>query len=99
LWGPKNGGGIVTRLIRWPGGDLIVNADASGGELNVRVSDEKRHPVAGFDYSDRKAESVDSTGHLVRWGARSLDEMTGEIIRIEFSIRDADLYGFSAAKR
>lgn len=98
LDGPKGGGGVVTRLLRWPGGDLIVNADASAGEMNVRISDEKREPISGFDYSDREATSFDAVDQVVRWGERSLDELAGTVLRIEFSIRDAKLYGFSAQR-
>lgn len=96
LDGPKGGGVVVTRLLRWPGGDLLVNADASSGEMNVRISDAKRDPVPGFDYSDRAASSVDSVEQSIRWGERSLDDLKGEIIRIEFSIRETELFGFSA---
>lgn len=96
LRGPHGGGGVVTRLLKWPGGDLIVNADASGGELNVRISDEKRNPVEGFDYADRPADSKDAVDLVIRWGDRSLDTLAGQTLRIEFSIREADLYGFSA---
>lgn len=98
LRGPNGGGGVVTRLLRWPGGDLVVNADASEGEINVRISDAKRNPIPGFDYSDREAESLDEVGHVVRWGGRSLEECEGDVIRIEFSLRNADLFGFSARK-
>ena len=45
LRGPQGGGVVCTRQLRWPGGALIVNADASQGELKIRVSDELRRPV------------------------------------------------------
>ncbi len=98
LDGPNGGGAVVTRLIRWPGGDLVVNADASAGEMNVRISDGKRDPLERFDYSDREPNSGDSVGHVIRWGDRSLDELTGNVIRIEFSITNTELFGFSAIK-
>ncbi len=98
LDGPQGGGGVVTRLLRWPGGDLVVNADASAGELNVRISDEKRDPIAGFNYSDRDPSSNDSTAEVIRWGDRSLEELAGTILRIEFSVTDAKLFGFSAQR-
>lgn len=98
LRGPRGGGGVVTRLVRWPGGDLVVNADASEGEMNVRISDEKRVPLPGFDYSDRTPTSEGGVNQVIRWGERSLDELKGQVLRIEFAIRDADLYGFSARR-
>ena len=50
--GPNGGGVLCTRKLRWPGGDLIVNANAAGGVLRVRVSDEDRKVITGFDYTD-----------------------------------------------
>ena len=96
LRGPRNGGGVVTRQLVWPGGDLLVNCDASEGEINARISDDKREPISGFDYTDRQPIAEDSTAHRITWGGRSLNELKGRTIRIEFSLRDADLYSFKA---
>ena len=96
LRGPKGGGVVCTRAIRWPGGDLIVNADASKGEMKVRVSDERRKPVAGFDYDDMPSFTGDSVAHEVKWNGKSLDELKDKIVRLEFQLRDADLYTFAA---
>ena len=87
---------VCTRAIRWPGGDLIVNADASKGEMKVRVSDERRKPVAGFDYDDMPSFTGDSVAHEVKWNGKSLDELKDKIVRLEFQLRDADLYTFAA---
>ena len=98
LRGPKGGGGVVTRELIWPGGDLHVNANATEGELKVRISGDKRKPLEGFDYADSSAITTDSTNHVIRWGDRSLDELKGQSVRIEFSLRDADLFSFEARK-
>lgn len=97
LRGPRGGGVVCTRQIRWPGGALSVNADASQGELRIRVSDERRKPITGFDYDDMPAFTGDSVRHEVKWGGKSLDELNGRVIRLEFQLHDADLYTFSAA--
>ena len=65
--GPKTGGVVCTRAIRWPGGALLVNADAHAGEMKVRVSDELRKPVEGFNYDDMPAFNGDSVAHEVKW--------------------------------
>ncbi|MGI5816545.1 MAG: hypothetical protein ACOX9R_00435 [Armatimonadota bacterium] len=98
LRGPDDGGVVVTRQIRWPGGDLVLNADASDGEIAVRVSDGLRKPVEGYDYDDGEAFSGDSVAHTVRWGARSLDALAGEVIRLEIALRGADLFSIQAAQ-
>ena len=94
--GPKTGGVVCTRAIRWPGGALLVNADAHAGEMKVRVSDELRKPVKGFNYDDMPAFNGDSVAHEVKWNGKSLDELKGKVIRLEFQLKDADLYTFRA---
>jgi hypothetical protein len=96
MHGPPGGGVICTKLLRWPGGTLVVNADASQGELRVRVSDEKRTTLPGFGYDDGETFKGDSTTHEVRWGGKSMDALKGRNVRLEFVLRDADLYTFRA---
>ncbi len=92
--GPATGGIVCTREIRWPGGELSVNADASHGEMRVRVSDALRKPLKGFDYDDSPAFTGDATAHVVNWNGKSLAEMKDQIVRLEFFLKDADLYTF-----
>jgi hypothetical protein len=95
--GPRNGGVVCTRVLIWPGGDLQINANATQGELKVRVSSPLRRPLAGFDYEDGEAFTGDAIRHTVRWHGRSLNELAGETIRLEFYLDDADLFSFVAA--
>lgn len=92
----RDGGVVCTRALRWPGGKLIVNADAHAGSLTVRVSDELRKPQPGFDYADCEAFKGDKVAHEVTWQGKSLDAFAGKVIRLEFQLRDADLYTFKA---
>ena len=96
--GPKGGGVACTRQIRWPGGALYVNADATNGLLRVRVSDERRKPIDGFDYTDCEALSGDSVRQEVKWGERSHDELSDRIVRLEFYLQDAELFTFCAGE-
>lgn len=96
LRGPKEGGVACTRSLRWPGGRLLVNAAATEGELSVRISDELRRPLAGFDYPDCEVFRGDRTRHEVRWKSGGLERLAGRVIRIEFCLRNADLYTFGA---
>jgi len=112
LRGPQHGGVVCTRAIRWPGGKLLVNCDAttSGhvdrfgrklepnqGELKVRITGADRKPLPGFGYADCIPFNGDSTAHQVTWQAKKLDELKGQVIRIEFQLTMADLYSFRAA--
>jgi hypothetical protein len=96
---PDVGGVIITRLLKWPGGDLLVNCDASRGEMRVRVSDQGRHAFDGFNYADCVPFSGNSVAHRVSWKGRSLDALKGEKLRLEFYFsKRSDLYSFRAAK-
>ncbi len=97
LRGPRGGGVVCTRTLRWPGGDLLVNVDAHAGEMRVRVSDERRRPMAGYDYADMPAFAGDRGALPVKWGDRSLEALKGQTVRLEFQLREADLYTFRAA--
>lgn len=98
LRGPRGGGVVVTRLLKWPGGDLVINAAASAGEIKVRVSDAHREVRPGFDYSDSLLFQGDSLSQVMRWNDHIMGELTGEDIRLEFYLKDADLFTFRAAQ-
>ncbi|MEQ8784717.1 MAG: hypothetical protein RIC55_00385 [Pirellulaceae bacterium] len=98
LRGPQGGGVVCTRVLKWPGGDLRVNAAATDGELRVRVSDADRRPIDGFNYDDCQTFAGDDVAHAVTWNGTSLDKLKGREIRLEFFLRDADLYTFRAAE-
>jgi len=96
--GPAGGGVLVTRQIEWPGGELVVNADAAEGELSVRVTDARRKPLAGFDYADCTPLKTSDVAHRVAWRGGSLADHAGRIIRLEFLLKSADLYTFRASE-
>jgi hypothetical protein len=98
LHGPKNGGGVVvTRLIKWPGGDLYLNAangeGEAAGKVSVRVSDAIREPLDGFDHTDCDPFPGDAVRHKVTWkGGRSMNEFESKVIRLELFLQNADLF-------
>jgi len=96
LHGPAGGGVVVTRRIQWPGGKLVINADAAKGELKVRVSDATRKVLPGFDYTDCEPFTGNATAHEVSWRGQSPDSLAGKELRFEFYLRNADLYTFRA---
>ena len=102
LHGPKNGGGaVITRLLKWPGGDLCLNVLTDDSDekasVKVRISDAIRDPLPGFDYDDCIPFSGDAIRHRVTWqGKHSLDEMAGKLLRVEISLQNADLFSLTA---
>ncbi len=94
--GPASGGVVVTRQLRWPGGKLLVNADARQGELKVRVTDAKRKVLPGFDYDDCQALKGNNVAHEITWKDKGIASLGGQVIRLEFFLKEADLYTFRA---
>jgi hypothetical protein len=94
--GPAGGGVIVTRQVRWPGGELLVNADASKGELKVRVTDGRRKVLPGFDYDDCVPFRGDGVAKEVTWKEKKIGSLAGRVVRLEFFLKNADLYTFRA---
>ncbi len=97
--GPDNGGVIVTRQLVWPGGDLVLNADARGGEIRVRVSDARRQTMADFNYDACSPLTGSGVAQQVAWKNKSLHALAGQAIRLEFLVTKADLYSFRATGR
>ncbi|MBM3889891.1 MAG: hypothetical protein FJ388_12310 [Verrucomicrobia bacterium] len=96
---PDVGGVVITKLLKWPGGDLLVNCDTSQGEMRVRVSNKGRHAFDGFNYSDCVPFTGNSVAHRVKWIDRSLDALKEKEVRFEFYFsKQADLYSFRSAK-
>lgn len=88
---------VVTRPLKWLGGDLVINADAAGGDVRVRVVDAWRRPIEGFDYDACVPLEGDAVRHGVSWASADLDTLAGTVIRLEFSFQHADLFAFLAA--
>lgn len=98
LRGPRDGGVICTRVLRWPGGTLRVNAAAPEGRLTVRVSGPDRRVIPGFDHGDCAPWQGDATAAEITWKGRSLAELKDQPIRLEFFLANGDLYSFRAAE-
>lgn len=96
--GPIGGGVVCTRALVWPGGPLFVNTDASEGELKVRISDVRRRPIEGFDYEDCLIFSGDDVRHEVQWNTGNVQDLAGKVIRLEFYLKNSDLYAFQAGE-
>ena len=90
---------LVTRPFRWPGGDLVVNADASGGHLAVRVTDFRREQIGEFSYDDCEVFRGDSVRHRMKCKTVDIRDLKGQLVRLEFRFVKADLYAFVAQER
>ena len=88
----SDGGFLRTPLVILEAGFLTVNAKIEG-EMLLRVLDEKGKPIPGFDWSDGAPIRGDSVAHRVSFKGH-LADLAAQVVRLEFSLRDAQLYGF-----
>lgn len=91
--------GKTPGLLRTPpivveGTDMTLNVDADDGQVRVRILSVDGSPVKGFDFADCRAISTDSLEAPVQW-QRRLPELNSQPVRLEFSLKNAQLFGFS----
>jgi hypothetical protein len=94
---PMAGGEIVTKPIRFEGGNLTVNFETSGaGGVQVEIQDADGKPIDGYALADCPPIFGDRLAKVVRWKKPGGDvrPLAGRPIRLHFALKDADLYGF-----
>ena len=88
-------GKIVTQPFELTGESLRINAAAPGGEVRVGLCDEDQHPIDGYTAADCEPLSSDKTDWTVSWrGGPGFGLIKGKPVRLEFRMRNADLYAF-----
>jgi hypothetical protein len=91
------GGVLRTPLFIWRAEQITVNANVNG-ELRLRLLADSALPVPGFFWRDCEPIQGDSLAHAVRWEGNP-GAPKGKPVRLEFSLRDAELYGFRLGQR
>jgi hypothetical protein len=86
------GGSLRTPPLTLDGTKLSVNADVKG-EFRVRVLDHNGAAIRGFDTTDCAPVQGDSLAHEIGW-KQPLASLQGKPLRLEFTLKDARLYGF-----
>ena len=89
----ETAGTIVTPLVLLEGSRLTVNADAEGGEVRVQLKDAAGHVIHGCSFGECAAVTGDVLDAPVNW-KESLSKARTEPVRLEFSLKNARLYGF-----
>ena len=91
-----DGGSLKTPPAVLPGSNLTVNANVRK-EMKVRLIDQQGNAIDGFDWADCKTVSGDSLSHRVEWQGNPALPMDRPV-SLEFSLRNAEFYGFDLAK-
>jgi len=94
----KSGGLITTPVVKLDAGEMTLNADASAGVIRVQVSDADGKPLPGYSFADCQPVNADGLNLPVKWSAKSLADLRGKAVRLEFSVNNASLYAFDMAE-
>lgn len=97
---PVREGILVTRPLADASGQLLVNAACrDGGYLKAAVTDAEGRVLPGFSVDECELYCGDDTAHVVLWKNR--DSIPGDngFIKLQFFMKDADLYSFQFQPR
>lgn len=75
------------------GKQLTVNAEASGGEVRVRLLGQDGEPLDAPGEFEASPVMGDNLVAEVRW-PKPLSTLEGKPVRLEFRVRNASLFGF-----
>jgi hypothetical protein len=93
---PFAGGTATTVPITFTGQRLTLNfATSAAGSLRVAVLDAGGQPLPGFGLADCDELFGDTVDRTVTWrDSADLSALAGRTIRLQFELKDADLYSF-----
>ena len=86
-------GTLTTRVLRFSGAHLFVNANVRGS-IKVEVLDRDGRVMAPFGAERCVAATGDGTKLAVRWQSGSLASIAGQPVRLRFILDRAELYAF-----
>ena len=88
------GGKVITKPITFTGDSLTMNfATSALGYVRVRILDESGNAMDGYDSGNHFGDSLDRPVAF----EQPLSNLSGKPVRLEFTLKDADLYSFQFA--
>jgi hypothetical protein len=93
---PWSGGEMVTKPLTFSGERLEINYSTSAaGSVRVEIQDAEGKPLRGFAANDCAEIIGDDITRTVNWKHGSdVSKLAGQAVRLQFELRDADLYSF-----
>jgi hypothetical protein len=85
-------GTLTTRLLRFSGGRVFVNAAAEA--VTAEVVDEEGKVVRGLSNAACVGVSGDKTLQEIKWREASLESVAGKVVRLRFNVRRGSLFAF-----
>ncbi len=96
LQAPMSGGELLTKPVRFTGGELRLNFSTSGaGSVRVEIQDEQGRPLPGYALDDCEPLFGDTIERAVSWRqGPGVGTLAGRPVRLRFVLQDADLYAY-----
>jgi hypothetical protein len=92
---PYRGASIVTRPLKFQGQALHINyATSAVGSIRVEVQDHAGKTMPGFSADDCLEIYGDEVRRPVKWQNAAIETLEGNIVRLRFVMKDADLFSF-----
>ena len=89
-------GDLVTKSFKWTGGELLLNADATNGSVEVAICKASGNPIKGYTQNDAVTIQGDDLRAPVAFkGGPSLASLRGRELRLRIYARNATVFGFS----
>ncbi len=93
-------GVMTTRSLLFLGDTLVVNANATDGEIQVEAVDSGGNVIEGFSRADCAVITTDSVRHVVTWKENpDCHLLQGRPIQLRFYLARAKLYSLEATNR
>lgn len=99
--GDYTGGEFITPLLTFKGDRLSLNVDTSAtGTVRVEIQDRYGFAIDGYSLTDcHLIHTANQIRRVVQWnGDGNLEHLSGQVVKLRFSIRNADLYSFGFSK-
>ncbi len=94
--GVGDAGQVITKPIVLSGSELRLNADVrKGGRIVVTVLDANGTPIPGYESKDIEGDKLDQVVKFSK--GEKLAELTGQTVKLKFTIVNADLYSYWVA--
>lgn len=96
---PLSGGILLTKYFTFRGDSLELNFSTSAaGSIQIEIQDSEGNPIPGFSIDDCGDVFGDAVNRNISWGRNNkksdISSLEGKIIRLQFILKDADIYSF-----
>ena len=96
---PVREGILVTRPFRSEGTRLFINSQTrAGGYVKVALADGNGKVIPGFEAENCTVFQGDSVSHRVIWKDQKEVPTGGRFVKLQFFMKDADLFSFQLQK-